>query len=97
MTDTTTTSPAPLLVDAAAAIMPAAYDACGAARFCGVSRSHWLAMVAAGRTPLGFRLGRRRLWLIEELSAWLRAGAPPREQWLTLRQTGGQGAKGRYS
>ena len=63
---------------------PLATDARGAARFCGVSRSHWLAMVAGGRAPLGFRLGRRRLWLIEELSTWLRAGAPPRERWQPL-------------
>lgn len=68
-------------------IAPVACDARGAAGFCGVSRSHWLAMVAAGRTPLGFRLGRRRLWLIEELSAWMRAGAPPRDRWQNMRDS----------
>lgn len=76
-----TSAPAPLVVDAAAGIAPAACDARGAARLCGVSRSHWMSMVAAGRVPFGFRLGRRRLWLTAELTAWLRAGAPARERW----------------
>jgi hypothetical protein len=37
--------------------------------------------LALGRFPAGFRIGRTRLWLCEEIRAWLAAGAPPRAEW----------------
>jgi hypothetical protein len=50
---------------------------------CGISRAQWFKLAASGRTPLPTaRLGTRRpVYSIAELSAWLEAGAPDREQW----------------
>ena len=44
---------------------PLAVDSFGAARLLGVSESHWRVMLAGGRVPPGFRLGRRRLWSVD--------------------------------
>jgi predicted DNA-binding transcriptional regulator AlpA len=53
----------------------------------GVSRAQWYKLFASGRTPLPVRLGTRRpVYLIAELEAWLRAGAPDRQVWLRLRE-----------
>jgi predicted DNA-binding transcriptional regulator AlpA len=59
-------------------------DARAAARLCGVSRSHFLAMHSAGKVPLPVRLGRRTLWRAAELAAWIDAGCPARDRWHTL-------------
>lgn len=75
MTDSAAVAPvAPLLVDARAA-----------ARLCGVSRSNWWALHAAGRTPLPIRLNRRTLWRHAELEAWCAAGCPARDRWVSMR------------
>lgn len=63
---------------------PIATDSFGAAKLLGISESHWRIMVAGGRCPPGFRLGRRRLWAVAELSAWIQAGAPSAEKWKVL-------------
>ncbi|MGC9258584.1 MAG: helix-turn-helix domain-containing protein [Phycisphaerae bacterium] len=60
---------------------PLAVDSFGAARLLGVSESHWRVMLAAGRVPPGFRLGRRRLFAVAELLAWIQAGAPSADRW----------------
>jgi predicted DNA-binding transcriptional regulator AlpA len=53
---------------------------------CGISRGQWYKLAASGRTPLPVWLGTRRpVYLIAELDAWLRAGAPDRATWLRLR------------
>lgn len=71
MTDQATApAPAPLLLDARAA-----------AKLCGVSRSHFLALHSAGKVPLPVRLGRRTLWRGAELAAWIDAGCPARDRW----------------
>lgn len=62
---------------------PLAVDAVGAADLVGVARSTWLKLHSQGRTPRCFRMGRRVLWSVDELRAWVRAGAPPREKWET--------------
>ena len=75
MTDTATTpAPSPLLLDAKAA-----------ARLCGISRSHFLALHSSGRVPLPVRLGRRTLWRAPELAAWIQAGCPARDRWHTIK------------
>lgn len=53
---------------------------------CGISRAQWFKLAASGRTPLPTaRLGARRpIYLLAELKAWLRAGAPDRETWLKI-------------
>ncbi len=60
---------------------PLAVDSFGAARLLGVSESHWRVMLAGGRVPPGFRLGRRRLWSVDELRNWIAAGAPSADRW----------------
>ena len=60
---------------------PLAVDTHGAAALLGVSESGWRVLVAAGRVPPGIRLGRRRLWPVQELRAWLAAGAPSADRW----------------
>jgi predicted DNA-binding transcriptional regulator AlpA len=75
---------------AAAAEAPAVegLDAADAARFCGVSRSKWLAMSNAGHCPAPVELGDRcPRWLRSELNAWLRAGAPTRTTWKQIRES----------
>lgn len=54
-----------------------------AANLCGVSARHWRRMNAAGLVPRAVHLGRRCVWVVDELKDWLAAGAPPREQWET--------------
>lgn len=53
----------------------------------GISQRHFWSMVAAGRVPRPFRLGRSVRWVAEELEAWLRAGAPPLDRWERIRDT----------
>lgn len=65
---------------------PLAVDSFGAARLLGVSESHWRVMLAGGRVPPGFRLGRRRLWAVAELTAWIAAGAPSADRWEILKR-----------
>jgi predicted DNA-binding transcriptional regulator AlpA len=56
---------------------------------CGISRAQWFKLASSGRTPLPVRLGTRRpVHLIEELEAWLKAGAPPRDQWERIKREG---------
>lgn len=64
----TETGPAPLLLDTKAA-----------ARFCGVSRGHFLSMPSAGRVPLPMRLARRALWRAAEVDHWIETGYPARD------------------
>ena len=55
---------------------------------CGFSRAQWFKLFASGRTPLPVRLGTRRpVYLIAELEAWLKAGAPDRATWLHMKDT----------
>ena len=56
-------------------------DAKEAAAFLGISRTNWLTRYHAGQTPDSVRLGRRVLWRVAELIAWVDAGCPPRHNW----------------
>ena len=60
-----------------------AVDAAGAARLCGLSRSKWFELESAGKVPRALRFAGDRCprWVVSELHEWLRAGAPPRDQW----------------
>ncbi len=78
--DTASPPPAPLAVPAAEA-----------ARMCGVSPAHWYMLIAGGRGPAGIRLGRRVVWRVAGLSAWLAAGAPNRQRWEVMRGECGHG------
>ena len=80
----TTCTDAPAAPQAAPA--PLAVDSFGAARLLGISESHWRILASAGRCPPGFRLGRRRLWAVAELSAWIAAGAPTADKWRAMQK-----------
>jgi predicted DNA-binding transcriptional regulator AlpA len=69
----------------APALEPLAVDAKVAARLCGVSRSLWFSMDSAAQIPMGCRLGRRRVWPLDELKDWLRAGCPSRDRWAAMK------------
>jgi predicted DNA-binding transcriptional regulator AlpA len=60
---------------------PLLIDAKGAAALCGICRTTWLSLCSAGKTPEPIRLGRRVLWRLDELRAWLDAGCPARHNW----------------
>lgn len=47
-----------------------------AAQFCGIGRSHFSNLVATGKAPAPLRLGRRTLWRVADLEAWVSAGCP---------------------
>ena len=47
-----------------------------AARLCGVSRACWWKLTSSGRCPAPVRIGRRCVWAVDRLKAWLAAGAP---------------------
>jgi len=65
--------------------MPLLIDFNEAARLIGVGVSTFYAMDRSGELgPQGIRLRRRRLWPVEELKAWVRAGCPHREQWVAM-------------
>lgn len=74
-------SVAPLLLDGKAL---AAMLSIGLSKLYQMDRSGQL-----GPMPLEF--GRRTLWRTEEIVAWVRAGCPRRELWLTMAQDQGFG------
>lgn len=76
-----------------ARIPPLAVDAAGAAELSGVSVSLWHKLKASGRVPRPVRLGRRVVWLVEELRAWLAAGAPSCERWEAMKAASRGAAK----
>ena len=50
------------------------------------SRRHVWLLASSERLPQPIRLGKRRLvWPLDELRAWLLAGAPRRSEWNTIR------------
>jgi len=56
------------------------------AKILGISVRHVWALLAQGRLPRPVRLGRSVRWNVEELRAWLAAGAPDAEMWQQSRQ-----------
>ncbi|HSW45704.1 MAG TPA: hypothetical protein VLM89_09040 [Phycisphaerae bacterium] len=50
-----------------------------------VGRTLFLQMDKSGELgPQSRKLGGRRLWSVEELAAWVRAGMPPRGRWTQI-------------
>ena len=66
---------------------PLAVGAGDAARFVGISPSHFKKLHRTARVPAPIRLGARCVWSLEELGAWLEAGAPERSRWESIRTT----------
>lgn len=73
-TDTHQAEPAPLVADAKAL---AKLLNCGLRTI----RTH----DAAGKLPAPVRIGGRVVWRLDEIRAWLDAGAPDRETWAARR------------
>lgn len=75
----------------AASVAPGslAVDARGLAVLLGCSERHVRALNVSGRLPRALRLGRRRVWSIASIEAWLAAGAPTRAAWEMRNGSGG--------
>lgn len=67
------------------AITPALLDVRGVGQFLGgLSKSFIEKLDASGQLgPMALRLGRRRLWSVDELGRWVSAGMPRREDWIS--------------
>ncbi|MFM2096837.1 MAG: hypothetical protein RIS70_3961 [Planctomycetota bacterium] len=52
-----------------------------AAELCGKSPRTWRTWDAAAAIPRAVRIGRSRLWRVDELRAWIAAGCPNRRDW----------------
>ena len=53
-------------------------------RLLSVSMATFDRMDAAGRIPLGHKVGGVKLWCLEELKAWARHGSPSRKEWAAI-------------
>ena len=75
---------APLLSGTPAGPPRLALTCSEAAAACGLSARSWRRADDAGRVPLAARIGRRKLWSVAVLKAWLVMGCPSREsaQWV---------------
>jgi len=66
-------------------LQPLVVDTRGVARLLGLCERTVRALNASGRLPRALALGRRRVWPVREIEAWLEAGAPERSRWEELR------------
>jgi len=69
---------------------PLAFSATELADRLGVSLRHVRRMDAAQLLPKPIRLGRSVRWPVDEMGAWLKAGAPDRRRWEQLRERQGR-------
>ncbi len=65
---------------------PLALSATQLAKQLGVSLRHVRRMDSAGLLPKPVRLGRSVRWSVEEVHAWMEAGAPDRRRWEQSKQ-----------
>ena len=63
-----------------------ALPAADVAKLLGISTRHLWSLNSSGRLPRPIRFGRATRWNVEELRAWLAAGAPERSRWEEMRQ-----------
>ena len=57
-----------------------------AARLLGIGKTLFYELHSSGRLgPMRVKLGRRSLWNRQELTDWVNAGYPAREQWQQIR------------
>jgi predicted DNA-binding transcriptional regulator AlpA len=78
----------PLNASGASTATPLLVPAADAGALSGVSRSSWWALHSSGRCPMPVRLGRKVLWRVDELRAWVAAGCPPRTKWQAMWKAG---------
>ena len=63
-----------------------ALPAADVAKLLGISERHLWSLNSSGRLPKPVRFGRSVRWNVEELRAWLAAGAPERSRWETMKE-----------
>lgn len=63
-----------------------AISASDLATLLGISRRHLLALHSQGKIPSPVHLGRSVRWDVDEVRAWLAAGAPDRDRWKKMRK-----------
>jgi predicted DNA-binding transcriptional regulator AlpA len=68
-------------------IEPILVNAEQAARLLGISRSAFYSKLSAGLIIPPVYIGESPRWSIEELTDWIRHGAPAAEQWLQIKGT----------
>ena len=68
-----------------AALAPLCVDSSGFAVLLQVSERHLRRLDDSGAIPAALSFGTSKRWFIEEIQAWLRAGAPSRSEWSNLR------------
>jgi len=64
-------------------IQPLLVNARECARLLGISPRHLAGLHSSGRLPMPLHLGRRVLWRSAELAAWVEAGCPVRDKWIS--------------
>lgn len=64
-------------------------DAEQAAELMGISKRHWVQMNTDERVPEPVRFGSTVRWYLNELMAWLDAGAPMRADWQAMKLANG--------
>ena len=69
-------------------VCPFAVDASELAKLMSLGLRTIRSMDAAGKLPKAFRCGARKLWSVDEIRAWIKAGAPERATWETLKAAG---------
>lgn len=74
-------------VGSAPAITPLCVDVPGLATMLDVSERTVYRLDDAGRIPAAISLGACKRWRIEEIEAWMRAGAPKRKEWLASQKS----------
>lgn len=60
---------------------PVCGDARAVAHLLGISPRHVRAMHSRAALPAPLAIGRRRVWRLDEIRAWVDAGMPPRDRW----------------
>jgi predicted DNA-binding transcriptional regulator AlpA len=69
-------------------LAPFVVDATRLARLLCASVRSVRAWDSAGKLPAPIRIGGRVVWRLNEIRAWLAAGAPDRDSWAAMRDAG---------
>ncbi len=68
-------------------LTPFQVNVAGAAKLLGVGKSLFYQMHSTGRLgPMPVVFNSKKLWSVEELQNWIRAGCPCRDEWLKVRK-----------